>query len=98
MHTVCMKDQVYSWRISTQKQAELESEAHREGSSLASLLEQITADWLHERLHSRNGDQAEPATLKRRVMATVGTQFGAETRRARCMATTGSRSNTAVAR
>ncbi len=43
-----MKNQVYSWRISAQKKAELESEARREGTSLAQLLELITADWLQE--------------------------------------------------
>ena len=68
-----MKDQVYSWRVSAEKKAELESEARREGTSLAALLEQITADWLQQRRHSRNGDEAEQAALRRRVMATVGT-------------------------
>ena len=68
-----MKDQVYSWRISAQKKAELESEARREGTSLAQLLEQITADWLQGQRKSRNGDEKEQAALRRRVMATVGT-------------------------
>ncbi len=67
-----MKDQVYSWRISTQKKAELEK-ARPTGQFSGAPAEQITADWLHERRHSRNGDEAEQATLKRRVMATVGT-------------------------
>lgn len=49
-----MKDQVYSWRISAQKKAELESEARREGTSLARLLEKITAEWLQEQRSSRS--------------------------------------------
>jgi hypothetical protein len=73
-----MKDQVYSWRISAQKKAELESEARREGISLAQLLEQITADWLQEERNSRNGDAKEQAALRRRVMATVGTIRGGD--------------------
>ncbi|MFY9562362.1 MAG: hypothetical protein WAQ52_19185 [Terriglobales bacterium] len=40
---------------------------------MAGLLDQITADWLQRRRNSRNGDEAEQAALRRRVMATVGT-------------------------
>jgi len=68
-----MKTEVYSWRVSAEKKAALESEARREGKSLASLLEQITANWLEERRNSRNGDEAEQAAIRKRVMATVGT-------------------------
>jgi hypothetical protein len=68
-----MKTDVYSWRVSPQRKAELESEARREGTSLAGLLEHITEDWLQKRRNSRNGDEAEQAALRRRVMATVGT-------------------------
>jgi hypothetical protein len=68
-----MKTEVYSWRVSAQRKAELESEARREGTSLASLLEEITATWLKERRNSRNGDDAEQAAIRKRVMATVGT-------------------------
>jgi hypothetical protein len=68
-----MKTEVYSWRVSAAKKAELESEARREGTSVAELLERITADWLRERRTSRNGEEDEQAALRRRVMATVGT-------------------------
>ena len=68
-----MKTEVYSWRVSAQRKAELESEARREGTSLAALLEQITTNWLEERRAGRNGDEAEQAALRKRVMATVGT-------------------------
>lgn len=68
-----MKTEVYSWRVSADRKAELESEARREGTSLAGLLEQITANWLEERRAGRTGDEAEQAALRKRVMATVGT-------------------------
>jgi hypothetical protein len=73
-----MKDRVYSWRISAQKKAELESEARREGRSLAQLLEQITADWLESQRSSRNGDEREQAAIRRRVMAAVGSLRGGD--------------------
>jgi hypothetical protein len=68
-----MKTEVYSWRVSAARKAELESEARRERTSVAELLEKITADWLEGRRHARNGDETEQAALRRRVMATVGT-------------------------
>ncbi|MGA9529862.1 MAG: hypothetical protein WBS24_17245 [Terriglobales bacterium] len=73
-----MKTEVYSWRVSAQKKAELESEARREGTSLAGLLEQITADWLQERRNSHNGDEKEQAAIRRRVMAAAGTIRGGD--------------------
>jgi hypothetical protein len=68
-----MKTEVYSWRVSAARKADLESEARRERTSVAELLERITGDWLQERRTSRNGEQDEQAALRRRVMATVGT-------------------------
>jgi hypothetical protein len=68
-----MKTEVYSWRVSAAKKADLESEARREGTSVADLLDRITADWLQERRTSRNDEEDEQAALRRRVMATVGT-------------------------
>jgi len=73
-----MKTEVYSWRVSAQKKAELESEARREGTSLAGLLERITADWLEERRNERNGEEAEQAAIRKRVMATVGSIRGGD--------------------
>jgi hypothetical protein len=68
-----MKTEVYSWRLSPHRKAALEAEARREGTSLAKLLEDITASWLEEQRKSRNGDEAEQAAIRTRVMATVGT-------------------------
>ena len=77
-----MKDQVYSWRISAQKKAALESEARREGTSLAQLLEQITADWLQEQRTSHNGDEAEQARIRKRAEAAIGSLAGGDPHRA----------------
>ena len=60
------------------RKAELESEARREGTSLAQLLEQITENWLEERRRGRNGEEAEQAAIRKRVMATVGTIRGGD--------------------
>jgi hypothetical protein len=79
----CMKDQVYSWRISAQKKADREKRGPPGRRFLACLLRQIKADWLCERRNWRNGDEAEQAALKRRVMATVGTIRGGDPARSR---------------
>ncbi len=68
-----MKTEVYSWRLSAARKADLESEARREGTSVAKLLEQITAEWLTQRRNGHSADDAEQAALRKRVMATVGT-------------------------
>jgi hypothetical protein len=68
-----MKTEVYSWRLSAQRKADLEAEAHREGTSISSLLDQVTADWLAERRNGHSDDEAQQAALHQRVMDTVGT-------------------------
>src|SRR5258708_25087247 len=73
-----MKTEVYSWRVSAMRKAELESEARREGTSLAQLREQITEHWLDARRRERNGEEAEQAAIRKRVMATVGTIRGGD--------------------
>jgi hypothetical protein len=67
-----MKTEVYSWRLSAARKAELEGEARREGTSMSQLLERITADWLAQR-RSGDSDDDQQAALRKRVMATVGT-------------------------
>ena len=73
-----MKTEVYSWRLSAEKKAELEDEARREGTSLSTLLDDITTDWLTERHHGNGDDEAAQAALRKRVMATVGTIRGGD--------------------
>jgi hypothetical protein len=71
-----MKTEVYSWRLSADRKAELEAEARREGTSLSALLDRVTADWLAQRRNSHSDDEAEQAAIRQRVMATVGTIRG----------------------
>jgi len=70
-----MKTEVYSWRVSAQRKADLETEARREGTSLAGLLERITDNWLRQR---RNGDEAEQAAIRRRAAAAIGSIVGGD--------------------
>jgi len=77
-----MKTEVYSWRLSAERKAELEAEARREGTSLSGLLDKVTADWLAERRNGHSDDEAEQAALRKRVMATVGTIRGNDPTRA----------------
>ncbi len=73
-----MKTEVYSWRVSAARKADLESEARREGTSVAELLEKITSDWLQERRNSRNGEEAEQAAIRRRAAAAIGSIRGGD--------------------
>jgi len=77
-----MKTEVYSWRLSAARKAELESEARRDGTSVSRLLEQITTEWLAKKRNGHLDDDAEQAALRKRVMATVGTIRGNDPTRA----------------
>ena len=77
-----MKTEVYSWRLSAERKAELEEAARREGTSVAKLLEQITADWLTQHRNGHADDEAEQAAIRKRVMATVGSIRGNDPTRA----------------
>jgi|SRR5579862_6241191 len=76
-----MKTEVYSWRLSTERKAELEDEARRERTSLAALLDQLTAEWLSARRSSRNGDEAEQAAIRKRAAAAIGSVSGGDSLR-----------------
>jgi len=73
-----MKTEVYSWRLSAEKKAELESEARREGLSVARLLEKITSVWIKERRNRRNGDEEEQAAIRRRAASAIGSVAGGD--------------------
>ncbi len=79
-----MKTEVYSWRLSAERKAELEDEARREGTSLSALLDRVTADWLAERRNGHSGDEAEQAAIRKRAMPAIGSIRGGDpTRSAR---------------
>jgi len=67
-----MKTEVYSWRLSPEKKMELESEARREGKSVAQVLDEISTEWLKQRRNGRDGDEAEQERIRKRLMKVVG--------------------------
>ena len=73
-----MKTEVYSWRISPERKAELESEARRDGISLSALLDRITSDWLTEQRNGHPGDEAEQAAIRKRAFAAIGSIHGGD--------------------
>jgi len=79
-----MKTEVYSWRLSTQRKADLEAEARREGTSLSGLLDHVTTDWLAERRNGHSDDEAEQTAIRKRAMSAIGsTKSGDPTRSGR---------------
>jgi hypothetical protein len=79
---VHMKTEVYSWRISSQTKCRLEDEARRRGTSMANVLEEITAQWFSDHRNGHEKDDAQQVALRRRVMATVGGIHSGDTNRA----------------
>lgn len=73
-----MKTEVYTWRVSADKKAELEGEARREGMSLAGLLEEITTNWLNDRRNRSGEDEAEQAVIRKRAAAAIGSIRGGD--------------------
>jgi hypothetical protein len=77
-----MKTEVYSWRVSAERKAELEAEARREGTSLSGLLDRVTADWLAERRNGHSDDELEQAAIRKRALAAIGSVAGDDPTRA----------------
>jgi hypothetical protein len=77
-----MKTEVYSWRLSAARKAELESEARRKGTSVSKLLEQITAEWLAQRRNGPSNDDAEQAAIRKRALSAIGSIRGGDPARA----------------
>jgi hypothetical protein len=71
-----MKTEVYSWRLSAERKAELEEEARREGASLSTLLDRVTREWLAERRKGQVDDEAEQAAIRKRAMSAIGSVAG----------------------
>ena len=78
-----MKTEVYSWRVSAEKKTELEGEARREGTSLATLLDKITGDWLDSRRNGHADDEAEQAAIRKRAAAAIGSICGEDPTRSK---------------
>ncbi len=73
-----MKTEVYSWRLSAERKAELEEEARREGTSLSALLDRMTAEWLAERRNGNSDDEAEQVAMRKRAAAAIGSIRGGD--------------------
>lgn len=73
-----MKTEVYSWRLAAERKAELEEEARREGMSLSSLLDRMSAEWLAERRNGHGDDEAGQAAIRKRAMGAIGSVRGGD--------------------
>jgi hypothetical protein len=69
-----VKNEVYSWRVSSGLKSAIEEAARRAGISSAQLLELAVRHWLEKR--SRGTDAAAQEKLHARVRATLGTVRG----------------------
>jgi len=79
-----MKAEVYSWRLSAERKAELEQESRRQDTSLSALLERVTDEWLAERRKGLANDEDEQTAIRRRAMPAIGSIRGGDpTRSAR---------------
>jgi hypothetical protein len=76
-----MKTVVYRWRLSSERKAELEAEARREGMSLSAMLDRISGDWLALRRARGPYDEADQAAIRKRVMKTLGSIAGGDSTR-----------------
>ena|SRR5262245_31182728 len=67
------KSEVYSWRLTPALKTELERAARADGTSLATILERLTRDWLKQR---KNNDEVEQERMRAALMACAGTYKG----------------------
>jgi len=72
-----MKTEVYSWRVSAHRKAELEEEARRKGTSLSGLLQDITSEWLAEQ-HKHSDDADQQAAIRKRAASAIGAISGTD--------------------
>ncbi|HEV3307212.1 MAG TPA: hypothetical protein VGZ91_12305 [Candidatus Sulfotelmatobacter sp.] len=73
-----MKTDVYSWRISADTKFRLEGEARRRGTSVANVLEDITAKWFADNRNGDANDDAEQTAIRKRAMAAIGSVAGGD--------------------
>ncbi len=53
------KNEIYSWRVSTETKAALERAARGQGKSIAQLLEQLVQNWLEQSNAGTEDDEAQ---------------------------------------
>ena len=77
-----LKSEVYSWRLSPEVKTALDLEARREGSAVATLLDQMAGEWLAARRGSAVQEDAEQRRLHAAAAGIFGSIAGANPRRA----------------
>ena len=75
------KTEVYSWRVTPAAKTAIESAARREGTTISSLLDRITKEWIDSR-RGQLDESAEQERLHAAVAKTIGTISGTDKRRA----------------
>lgn len=73
---------VYSWRISPETKMALEQEAHRDGITVAALLDGMAHEWLQARRNPAAPDSAEQSRLHARAGKVFGSIAGGNPHRA----------------
>lgn len=78
----CMKNEVYSWRLSSRLKGELEEAAREEGKSVAELLERIAQDWLEGSKGSSTDEEERQRSLHQAARPFLGAIEGSDPHRA----------------
>jgi hypothetical protein len=76
------KTEVYSWRLSPSRKAALEEAARRRETSLAQILDEVTARWLEEAGQLDAGEDERQRRLHAAAQEHVGTLRGGRSDRA----------------
>lgn len=77
------KTDVYSWRLSRARKAALEEAARVERTSVASLLDRVTDEWIRARAARTRADDLAQARLRAAANRVVGVLHGGDPDRAR---------------
>lgn len=77
------KTDVYSWRLARASKLALEEAARSEGTSVAVLLERVTAEWIRARRARAIDDEREQARLRTAALRFVGALRGRDPDRSR---------------
>jgi len=67
-----MKTEIYTWRLSSEIKSALETEARREGTTVAALLDQLARRWIEDRRAQSTSDSAEQLRLHSQAEKSIG--------------------------
>ena len=77
-----MKEEVYSWRVSTDLKTELKREARRRKISLSAVLDLAAREWLNK-ARAGSGDEEEQRRLDQAALSSLGAFAGGDVHRDR---------------